>query len=180
MDDTEATRLARLAAMEDDFPERMKNFGPGSFGCHEVLDRASIITNLVGDWLLEHPSIVLNAEWFRLADEAQTKLMNLYQAIGTKHLKRGGCEPPETPISPRERTMTMGEYWSDIATAPKNGDRILYTNRFKEVGHCVWDLPYDGEDGGCWWDYERDDEVVPEWWAPALPPPPNTGKGDGA
>lgn len=86
MDDTEATRLARLAAMEDDFPERMKNFGPGSSGCHEVLDRASIITNLVGDWLLEHPSIVLNAEWFRLADEAQTKLMNLYQAIGTKHL----------------------------------------------------------------------------------------------
>lgn len=86
MDDTEATRLARLAAMEDDLPERIKHYGPGSFGCHEALDRASIITNLIGDWLLEHPSIVSNAEWFRLADEAQTKLSGLYQAIGAKHL----------------------------------------------------------------------------------------------
>lgn len=87
MDDTETTRLARLTAMElATSPAAVASSGPGSYGCHEALDRSSIITNLVGDWLLEHPSIVANAEWFRLADEAHTKLMDLYQAIGAKHL----------------------------------------------------------------------------------------------
>lgn len=86
MDDTEATRIARLAAMELEEPERVAAAGPGSFGCHEALDRTFLAADMLGNWLLEHPSIVLNAEWFRLADEAHTKLMDLYQAIGAKHL----------------------------------------------------------------------------------------------
>jgi hypothetical protein len=61
-------------------------FAPGTHGCHEALHVASILTDMVGERLMEHPAISANPEWFRLAEEAQEKLYELYQAIGALHM----------------------------------------------------------------------------------------------
>jgi hypothetical protein len=42
-----------------------------------------VINDLVDERLCNHPAILRNAEWYRLAATAQEALWNLYQAIGT-------------------------------------------------------------------------------------------------
>lgn len=59
--------------------------------------------------------------------------------------------------------------WKSIESAPRDGTRILYGNRFDEIGHCRWAEGYREGDEPCWWDTERDDEVVPTHWMDALP-----------
>lgn len=66
---------------------------PGSFGCHEVLQMASVFSDSVDRHLCEHPAILADPNWYRLAHEAQLALWNLYQAIGEKHLNSDGDEP---------------------------------------------------------------------------------------
>lgn len=61
-------------------------YAPGTFGCHEALHVTSVAMDMVDGHVLEHPAIVANAEWFRLAAEAHGALFALYQAIGDTHL----------------------------------------------------------------------------------------------
>jgi hypothetical protein len=63
-------------------PER---YGPGTFGCHEALDRTSILMHQVYE-LVEHGAITLNDEWQAMALKAADTLFDLYQAIGAAHL----------------------------------------------------------------------------------------------
>lgn len=77
-------RIAELNAEEgSDWVDRYK---PGSFGCHELLDRTSILANAIEEQLLDHPSLVTDREWYALADRAATALQELYQRIGAEHL----------------------------------------------------------------------------------------------
>ncbi len=62
-----------------------KRFGPGTFGCHEAMDRTSVLMGLVGE-LAEHDAIRLNPQWERLATKAHDALFDLYQKIGMVHL----------------------------------------------------------------------------------------------
>ena len=66
-----------------DWPEQYK---PGSFGCHELLDRTSLIADTVDRHVLSHPTCVQNEEWFALAEKASAALWELYQRIGESHL----------------------------------------------------------------------------------------------
>ncbi|WP_346772368.1 tyrosine-type recombinase/integrase [Chelativorans sp. AA-79] len=88
--ETEAFRLERLKEAADDremTPEELtKAFGPGSFGCHEAMEGASIFMDSVDRHLCEHPAVLANPDWYRLASEAQTALFNLYQAIAEEHI----------------------------------------------------------------------------------------------
>jgi hypothetical protein len=59
---------------------------PGSFSCHELLDRTHLIANQLDDWLLSHPACVNNPAWFAFAYQAMDQLQRLYQAIGASHL----------------------------------------------------------------------------------------------
>lgn len=59
---------------------------PGSFGCHELLDRASTLANQIDSQVLSHPACIQNPEWFALAHQAMTALHDLYQAVGAEHL----------------------------------------------------------------------------------------------
>lgn len=59
---------------------------PGTFGCHELLDRTSLLAQLVDQQIRTHPACVANPEWFRLADQAATALAELYQRVGAEHL----------------------------------------------------------------------------------------------
>lgn len=79
--EAEELRLEYLADAQDD----LAGNEPGSFGCHELLDRTNILADQV-DSLLAHPACLQNPEWFALAHQAMTALHDLYQAVGAEHL----------------------------------------------------------------------------------------------
>src|SRR5437868_5843522 len=64
---------------------------PGSSGCHELLDRAALLSEMLERYLLVHPACVANPEWYLLAEQAAGALRELYQQIGAQHL--GGEAP---------------------------------------------------------------------------------------
>ena len=72
---------------------------PGSFGCHELLDRTALIMRLLEEQVVEHPACFHRADWFALAHEATAILNRLYQEIGREHL---GGEIPDTPPQQRD------------------------------------------------------------------------------
>ena len=89
--ETEAFRLQRLTEAASDHgttaEQLVAEFAPGSFGCHEALQMTSVFMDSVDRHLAEHPSILAVPEWYQLAEDAHTALFNLYQAIGTSHLR---------------------------------------------------------------------------------------------
>ena len=93
-EEIEQDRLARLTTAAEDreseSEELIADFAPGTFGCHEALHTASIVVNLVDERLCEHPAILANPAWYRLASEAHTALYNLYQARRAPYRRRGG------------------------------------------------------------------------------------------
>jgi hypothetical protein len=108
--DAEHERRRLLGEMDAEYgPDWSQLNGPGSFGCHELLDRTSLIGDLVEESLLNHPACVGNPEWFAMASQAVELLRELYQRIGQDHPEplrvpnreavggpRGGQGPPET------------------------------------------------------------------------------------
>ena len=100
-EELEQHRLRELADAADDrevtIDELRDQFSPGSFGCHEALQMASVFMDSVGRHLCEHPAVLANPDWYRLASEAQTALFDLYQAIGDAHL---------TPVDPERATKS--------------------------------------------------------------------------
>jgi hypothetical protein len=69
-------------------------YRPGTPGCHELLDRTSMLSDVLERHLLEHPACVANPGWYRLAEQAVAALNELYQQVGAEHL--GAEEPPGT------------------------------------------------------------------------------------
>jgi hypothetical protein len=76
----------------DHGPHWAEQFKPGSFGCHELLDRTLMAAELVEQYVLSHPSCVQNREWFALAEQAVSALQELYQRVGAEHLDDTGTE----------------------------------------------------------------------------------------
>lgn len=63
----------------------LEQYKPGSFGCHELLDRTSVAAENVERSVLSHPACVQNPEWYALAEQAVSALNRLYQSIGAEH-----------------------------------------------------------------------------------------------
>jgi hypothetical protein len=63
-----------------------EQYKPGSFGCHELLDRTAMAADLVEKYVRSHPACVQNPDWFALAEQAVAALRELYQRIGAEHL----------------------------------------------------------------------------------------------
>lgn len=88
--DLEQKRQQRINAIIDrrdySLAEMREKFAPGTFGCHEALHVASMLGDLVEGQLCNHPAVLLNPEWYALAEKAQDVLFDLYQAIGNAHL----------------------------------------------------------------------------------------------
>lgn len=76
-------RLTAIAVEQE--PGWEARYAPGSFGCHELLDRVNMLGDLVEGRVLEHPSCALRAEWHHLAAQAVEALRELYQRIGAEH-----------------------------------------------------------------------------------------------
>jgi hypothetical protein len=63
-----------------------ERYGAQSFGCHEALHTTNLILGLIERELVEHPAILLDAEWYAHVRKAQDELFALYQKIGATHL----------------------------------------------------------------------------------------------
>ena len=59
---------------------------PGTFGCHELMDRVSFLADALDNMLLAHPALAQNAAWYALAGQAASALQELYQRVGAEHL----------------------------------------------------------------------------------------------
>ncbi len=85
--DAGARRQQAIAELNaEDGPDWQKEFAPGTFGCHELLDRVGLIAGLVDEQILEHPACLQSEEWFQLAESAVAALNELSQQIGAAHL----------------------------------------------------------------------------------------------
>lgn len=62
-----------------------ERFKPGSYGCHEAIDRCDTVIDLIEDRLLSHPSIYLNQELYRKMRIAQQFLTDCYEELFTIH-----------------------------------------------------------------------------------------------
>ena len=76
--------LDELAA--DHGPDSAEQNEPGSYGCHELLDRTALAADLVDQYVRTHPACLHNPEWFALAEQATSALNELYQKVGAVHL----------------------------------------------------------------------------------------------
>lgn len=84
---TQADREDAAQRLASDYgPAWRETYKPGSFGCHELLDRTSLIGDMVEEHVLGHPACVANPEWHALAERAVEALRELYQRVGQDHL----------------------------------------------------------------------------------------------
>lgn len=64
----------------------LTGFAPGSYGCHEALHVALMLSEMIDQYLTNHPAIQINRQWRDKADDAAGALVELYQMIGAEHL----------------------------------------------------------------------------------------------
>lgn len=69
----------------DDGAEWAEKYAPGTFGCHELVDRTAVAAELVERQILWHPACIQNPQWYALAEQAVAALNALYQQVGAKH-----------------------------------------------------------------------------------------------
>jgi hypothetical protein len=79
---------------EEHGPSWSAQYEPGSFGCHELLDRTMLAAEIVDQYVLTHPACARNREWYALAEKAAAALQELYQRVGAEHLNDQGTEAP--------------------------------------------------------------------------------------
>lgn len=83
---TEQERQQLIDEFNADSPDWAEQAKPGSFGCHELLDRTALVADTLEQYILTHPACVQNKEWFALAHQAVVALRELYQQVGADHL----------------------------------------------------------------------------------------------
>lgn len=85
--EVEEERVRQVNQMvTDSGPNWADGFRPGTSGCHELLDRAHLLADLLDRHLLSHPACIAEAEWYALAERAASALRELYQRVGAEHL----------------------------------------------------------------------------------------------
>ena len=91
-DEIELDRLREVEELAaEDGPTWADGYKPGTFGCHELLDRTALLAEMLEQHLLSHPACVANPEWYSLAGQAAAALHELYQRVGAKHLSDEGA-----------------------------------------------------------------------------------------
>lgn len=85
--EVEPERQRRIEEMTSEHgPKWADEYRPGSFGCHELLDRAALAADDIESRILSHPACIQNQDWYELAEQAAAILRELYQRIGADHL----------------------------------------------------------------------------------------------
>jgi hypothetical protein len=75
-------------------PNWAEQYKPGSFGCHELLDRTLLAAEMVEQHVLTHPACAQNRDWYALAEKATVALNELYQRVGAEHLSDRSTSAP--------------------------------------------------------------------------------------
>ena len=132
--DTEAERI-RLAneLASDSGPGWADGFRPGTPGCHELMDRASMLTEMLERHLLTHPACVAEPEWYALADRAATALRELYQRVGAEHLTTD-AEATSQQREPASQQQAPSR--SEAATPPEIEGAVVQNNDVELVA--IW------------------------------------------
>ena len=68
--DTEHERQRLIDAFNADGLDWAEQAKPGSFSCHELLDRTALVGDMVEQYILTHPACVRNKDWYALAEQA--------------------------------------------------------------------------------------------------------------
>jgi hypothetical protein len=85
--EVERERLRKVEELAADSGQHWaEGYRPGSPGCHELLDRTALLSDMLERHLLSHPACVANPGWYMLAEQAAAALRELYQQIGAEHL----------------------------------------------------------------------------------------------
>lgn len=85
--DVEQERQRQVEVLASDLgSDWVEKYRPGTFGCHELLDRAAQFSAWLEDDLLNHPACVANPEWYVLAEQAAESVRRLYQRVGAEHV----------------------------------------------------------------------------------------------
>jgi hypothetical protein len=85
--DVEQDRLAQANEFAAESGEGwMDTNRPGTFGCHELLDRTALIADMLERHVLAHPACVANPGWYQLAEQSAAAIRELYQQVGAEHL----------------------------------------------------------------------------------------------
>ena len=93
--EVESLRQELMAEFEEEQGEDWQSLNaPGTYGCHELLDRTYLVSNMLDSYVLTHPACVQNPQWFALAQQASDALHDLYQRISAVHLD---AEAPSAP-----------------------------------------------------------------------------------
>lgn len=88
MSEREDDRLEQLEECKESYGEDFEEtFKPGSFGFHELIDRASIMAN-IWDYVAEHPSCISDPDLYKDAQEIQMAIADFYQKAALKHLDK--------------------------------------------------------------------------------------------
>lgn len=82
----EKHRLEKAAELAEDDEHWADQCKPGTFACHELLDRTALLAAMIEEQVQSHPACVANADWFVQAERAAAALRELYQQIGAEHL----------------------------------------------------------------------------------------------
>ena len=94
--EVESLRQELMAEFEAEQGEDWQSLNaPGTYGCHELLDRTYLVSNMVESYVLTHPACVQNPQWFALAQRASDALQDLYQRISAEHLD---ADSPSAPV----------------------------------------------------------------------------------
>lgn len=80
--DAEENRKELLLDAQQDYENLEEQFGPQSLGNHELLDRASLLVHNWEQFVLEHPSCILDKELFKKAYVINDLMADFYQSVG--------------------------------------------------------------------------------------------------
>ncbi len=85
----EVQRLDDLAASRECFgvtsdEALVERFGPGTYGLHELLDRAHVLNNNWHDFIVDHTSCLLHADLYAEATRIGELIGQFYQMVGQK------------------------------------------------------------------------------------------------
>lgn len=87
-EDVEKERLQEIVDLSaESGPDWVGDNAPGSFGCHELLDRTAMFADLLEQQIQRHPACLANPNWYLRASQAAAILHDLYQQIGAEHLE---------------------------------------------------------------------------------------------
>jgi hypothetical protein len=82
----ERYRLAQELSAESGM-DWAEGYRPASAGCHELLDRTALVTDVLERHVLTHPACVARPDWYLLAEQAAAAALRaLYQEVGAAHL----------------------------------------------------------------------------------------------